>query len=340
MSQEEKAFQIEDDYKPYTHLEFKNDPDEFQFALISDNAGGGRPGVLKEALQMVNLLQPEFVACLGDLVEGYMDANHQPASEDTYREWWQEVDESLTQLQMPFFFLPGNHDVNNPASVNVWHERHGGTRKYYHFIYKDVLFLMIDTEDPPKDTDKLFEIDPDRAKTIDDAYAAVKQAIASGEKGLAEILKLVEPIEDYCGTVNISEDQVEYFKQVLADNPDVRWTFCLMHSPAWWTPSGNEQDPGNFVKIEALLTDQPYTVFAAHTHVYDYMTRNGRDYITTAMTGAMNVTRPGAIDHVVWVTMTKEGPKIANLLLNGILDKKGPPEDDPLENIGMYRPKE
>jgi hypothetical protein len=44
------------------------------------------------------------------------------------------------------------------------------------------------------------------------------------------------------------------------------------------------------------------------------------------MTGALNVPRYGAIDHMVWVTMTKDGPKIANLLLNGILDKKGPVE--------------
>ena len=57
------------------------------------------------------------------------------------------------------------------------------------------------------------------------------------------------------------------------------------------------------------------------------------------MTGALNIPRPGAIYHVVWVTMTREGPKIANLLLNGILDNKGPPEDDALEHIGMYRPK-
>lgn len=94
-----------------------------------------------------------------------------------------------------------------------------------------------------------------------------------------------------------------------------------------------------FPKIEALLVDRPYTVFSAHTHTYHYDQRNGCDYITTATSAAINLPRPGAIDHVVWVTMTREGPKIANLLVNGILDKKGPPKDDPLEHIGMYRPK-
>jgi hypothetical protein len=335
---QENIFRIDEGYKPYTHLRFKNNPDDFQFALISDNSGSGRPGVLPAAIEMVNLLQPEFVACLGDLVEGYTDPAGYTANEETYRTWWKEVDGYLEKLDMPFFFLPGNHDLNNPASVKVWRERYGDTRQYYHFIYKNVLFLMINTEDPAKDTDKLREEDPERAILIENAYAAVKQAIADGEN-IEKILEILTPIEEFCGTINISDAQVEYFKEVLQANPDVRWTFCLMHSPAWQTASGFAQDPGNFAKIEALLADRSYTVFAAHTHLYNYTELNGRDYITTAMSGAMNVPRLGAIDHLVWITMTDQGPKIANLLLNGILDKYGPAEGDMMAELGMYQPR-
>ena len=330
-------FTIDPHSKPYTHLEFKNDPDEFQFAVLSDNSGSGRTGVLAAGLEMVNLLQPEFVVSLGDLVEGYMDPTGHTATEDTYRQWWKEIDEHLERLEMPFFFLPGNHDINNPPSVNVWRERHGGTREYYHFRYKDVLFLMVSTEDPPKDTDALRENDPEQAEMIDAAYHAVKEVIA--QHGSAEqLLELVEPIERYVGTINISDDQVEYFRQVIADNHDVRWVFVMMHSPAWRTGSGFPQDPKNFAQIEELLSDHDYTVFAAHTHLYNHTERNGRDYITTAMTGAMNVPRLGAIDHIMWVTMTKKGPKIANVLLNGVLDKYGPTADDLTVEHGMYEP--
>ena len=141
--------------------------------------------------------------------------------------------------------------------------------------------------------------------------------IAAGESP-EKIIELIQPIEEWCGGVNISGDQVEYFKKVLQENSDVRWTFCLMHSPAWWTASGVEQDPGNFSKIEALLADRSYTVFAAHTHQYNYTKSHGRDYITTACTGAMNFPRLGAIDHIVWVTMTEQNPKIVNLLINAL----------------------
>ncbi len=88
-----------------------------------------------------------------------------------------------------------------------------------------------------------------------------------------------------------------------------------------------------------MLANRPFTVFSAHTHTYNYDQRDGHDFITTATSGAINVVRPGAMDHIVWGTVTYEGPKIANLLMNGIMDKKGPAKDDDMAGIGLYRPK-
>lgn len=333
------AFSIDPHSQPYTHLGFKNDPDEFHFAVLADNSGGARQGVVEKGLGVINLLHPEFVVNLGDLIEGYTEPGKDiPATEEAYRAWWAEWDEYVTALEMPFFYTPGNHDLNNPASVDVWQERFGGTRSYTHFRYKDTLFLVVSTEDPPKDTDALFEHDPERAELINESYKEVKRLVA-GQAPLDQILKTVEPIELYCGEISISDEQVDYFERVLADNADVRWTFVLMHSPAWWTAAGFDQDPKNFARIEAFLADRPYTVFAAHTHTYRYDERNGRDYITTAMTGALNLPRPGAVDHVVWVTMTEDGPKIANLMLNGVFDKEGP-DAELSTHFGMYRPQE
>jgi len=50
---------------------------------------------------------------------------------------------------MPFFYVPGNHDVANPTETEVWKERFG--RSYYHFLYKDVLFLAVNSDDPSED---------------------------------------------------------------------------------------------------------------------------------------------------------------------------------------------
>jgi hypothetical protein len=334
MNQRADAFHIDEGSKPYSHLNFKNNPDEFQFAMITDNAGGARPGVFAKAVEMVNLLQPEFVVNAGDLIEGYSE------DEEQLRAWWQEIDEFLGQLEMPFFFLPGNHDIFSDTAIKIWRERFGSEQAYYHFVYKNVLFLMVDTEDPPKTVADLQRDNPELYKKIAVNYPAMEE-LQKKEHQTAEdgkkLLELAEPVEEWLGEINISDDQVAYFKEVLEANPDVRWTFCFTHSPPHYSPIV-EKDPGNFAKIEALLADRPYTVFSAHTHTYDYDQRNGRDYVTTATSGAINVPRPGAMDHVVWVTMTDQGPKIVNLLLNGIMDKKGPPKDDDLVEIGLYRP--
>jgi hypothetical protein len=335
MGEKEDLFRIEEDAQPYTHLHFKNDPDEFQFAMITDNAGGARPGVFSRAVEMVNLLQPEFVVHAGDLIEGYSD------DEEQIQAWWQEADEELEPLEMPFFFLPGNHDHYSEASIKAWGERFGDDRGYYHFVYKDVLFLMVNTEDPPKTVAALQRDNPELFQRVAANYELMHELQAKEHKTAKDgkrLLELGEPIEEWLGEIHISNDQVAYFKEVLEAHTDVRWTFCFTHAPPHYSPAATKRDPGNFTKIEALLADRPYTVFSAHTHTYDYDQRDGRDYVTTATSGGMNIVRPGAMDHVVWVTMTKEGPKIINLLLNGMMDKKGPPEDDDLAAIGLYRP--
>lgn len=335
MNHKTNVFHTDDASKPFTHLNFKNDPYEFQFAIVTDNAGGARPGVFPRAIEMVNMLQPEFIVHAGDLIEGYDDDEAQIAA------WWQEVDEVLELLEMPFFFMPGNHDFYSKASVKAWHERFGTDRGYYHFVYQDVLFMMVNTEDPPKTVEDLQQNKPELYASVAANYQKMAELQAKEHKTAEDGQKLLElgkPIEEWLGEINVSEAQVAYFKEVLEAHRDVRWTFCFTHAPPHFSPSPSGRDPGNFARIEEMLADRQYTVFSAHTHTYNYDVRDGHDFITTATSGGMNIVRPGAMDHVVWVTMTKDGPKIVNLLLNGMMDKQGPPEDDDLEAIGLYKP--
>jgi hypothetical protein len=117
----------------------------------------------------------------------------------------------------------------------------------------------------------------------------------------------------------ISPGQAAYFRQVIAANPQVRWTFILMHKPAWERP-GEE----NFSTVEAALAGQPYTVFYGHVHSYLHELRHGRDYIRLGTTGGVqNPKKAMAIDHVSLVTVSAEGVDIANLRMSGIFDKTG-----------------
>ena len=126
---------------PWTHLRLNDSPDQFQFAVVSDRTGGHRPKVFSRAVQQINLLQPTFVMSVGDLIEGYTTKTEQIVKE------WDEFDRFAKQFQMPFFYLPGNHDLTNDMMLEKWKERYG--RRNYHFVYKNTLFLAVNCEDPP-----------------------------------------------------------------------------------------------------------------------------------------------------------------------------------------------
>ena len=58
--------------KPWTSENFRNDPDNFQFAIIGDRTGGANvQRTFELAMDQLNLLQPEFVINVGDIIEGY-----------------------------------------------------------------------------------------------------------------------------------------------------------------------------------------------------------------------------------------------------------------------------
>ncbi len=133
--------QVDSQLKPWSHLDFNNDPNNFQFVVVSDRTGGARPGVFEDGIRKINLLQPEFVMSVGDLIQGGT-TNRQIINTQ-----WVEFRSFVQQLQMPFFFVPGNHDISNDVMAEEWVSRFG--KPYYHFVYRDVLFLCLNTEDPP-----------------------------------------------------------------------------------------------------------------------------------------------------------------------------------------------
>lgn len=124
---------------PFTSTEVNRSENDFQFAIVTDRTGDKRPGVFMDAINKLNLLQPEFVMSVGDLIDGYTE--NIPVLERQ----WEEFDGFIKQLEMPFFYVPGNHDITNQVMENLWKERLGDT--YYAFIYKGVLFLCLNSED-------------------------------------------------------------------------------------------------------------------------------------------------------------------------------------------------
>ena len=251
--------------KPWNNIDWNVNSDQFQFAIVTDRTGGHRPGVFMDAVNKLNLLQPEFVMSVGDLIEGY--------TEDTARlnAEWKEFMGFIDHLEMPFFYVPGNHDITNQVMEDKWKEIFGVT--HYHFVYNDVLFLALNSED--------------------------------NRRG--------------AGRGTIDDEQYEYIKKVLDENQEVKWTLVFLHQPLWV-----QKDTKRWKDVEKLLESRKHNVFAGHYHRYWKSVRNNGKYIALATTGGysrLRGTAYGEFDHVVWVTMTEEGPLLANLLLEGIWDE-------------------
>jgi hypothetical protein len=124
---------------PWTSRQFDNAPKAFSFAVVTDLESGYRPGVFEVAAAQVALMRPAFVMTVGDMIEGGTEDQVQLACE------WDEFDNRLEALHAPFFHLAGNHDLTNLAQRQAWETRYG--QRYYHFRYRDVLFLILDTQD-------------------------------------------------------------------------------------------------------------------------------------------------------------------------------------------------
>ena len=292
--------------KPWTSENFKNDPDIFQFAIIGDRTGGANvAGTFDLAMNQLNLLQPEFVINVGDIIEGYTRDKTELNSQ------WEEAEAMTAKLDMPFFFVRGNHDVSYPEAREVWKDRHGPN--YYHFVYRDVLFMVLDSEDaprldPPPGMEEQIQL-YNRLQTEDPQKA--KEMLADFMKDESVVAGLSKPVE-------FPEEQLNWIKKTLKENADVRWTFLFMHEPAWENPSES------FKMIQAMLKGRQFTWFAGHLHYYDYDNIDGREYITMGPAGASwHHDGPGNVDHISWVTMTEKGPQIGNIALKGIFDRKG-----------------
>ncbi len=131
--------EIPSDKKPWSSLNLNNDPKKFHFVVVTDRTGGHRPGIFEKGVSKINLMQPEFVLSVGDLIEGYTTDRKELDAQ------WTEFNGFIGQLEMPFFYVAGNHDYTNQVMAGLWQQQFGAD--YYYFVYKNILFLCLNSED-------------------------------------------------------------------------------------------------------------------------------------------------------------------------------------------------
>lgn len=273
--------------------------DKFTFAVISDLNGGERAGVFDVAVAQLNLLRPEFIVSVGDLIDGGT------TDRVTFTREFDSFDARAAKLHAPLVRIGGNHDLSHPKMREFWAERYGP--RYSHFIYKDVLFLFLDSEDYAED--RMVEIFTARDNAI--------KLLDAGETEKAQAGPYYQMQERVSG--HIGTDQAAYFSKVIKDNPGVRWTFLFMHKPVWMN-----EDRDAYKEIALALDGRPYTLLNGHFHELQHHERGGRDHIILGTTGgSQNANSTSSFDHLTLVTVDTKEPAIAHIRLDGIMGKTG-----------------
>ena len=112
------------------------------FVVCADPQPGGMLGTPQVFLDMIeewNILEPDLVMCVGDMIMGG------PA--DVIDMMWDEFLGNLGRLQIPFFPTAGNHDVNpEPAVMRTYEER--VSPFYYSVVRGNSEFVVLNTEEP------------------------------------------------------------------------------------------------------------------------------------------------------------------------------------------------
>ena len=158
----------------------------FHFVVFGDRTGGPPEGirVLAQAVRDTNLLAPDLVMTVGDMVQGY----------NRTAQWLQQMAEyklTMGELKMPWYPVAGNHDVvwagspPPPGHHEKNYERHFGPLWYW-FPFKNAGFLVLYSDEGDRAANRKGWGRPELNRVSDEQLAWLKKALAEA-KGLDHV---------------------------------------------------------------------------------------------------------------------------------------------------------
>jgi 3',5'-cyclic AMP phosphodiesterase CpdA len=114
-----------------------------------DGTGGPLHPRLGELIDRVKALQPDLVFLTGDMVWG--DVDQDPADTVEVEAEWRLLDSALATLAVPVYRVPGNHDISDLGTRDLYFRRYGKLPQTVEF--RGSRFLLLSSAWIPPDGD-------------------------------------------------------------------------------------------------------------------------------------------------------------------------------------------
>ncbi len=111
--------------------------ESIRFAIIGDRAGGPDQKVFETAIRDVARMDPDIVMTVGDIADNCDEKQ------------WDMALRAIKTLTMPFYYVPGNNDIVDAATEELYIKK-TGMKPHYSFDQGSVHFIVLDNARPDK----------------------------------------------------------------------------------------------------------------------------------------------------------------------------------------------